>query len=85
MVHGLNTRLEERFEEQVYDGHQQIPISHLVSIHTKAFQSLSTCLQKDLAKDLVSLILELGAKDNGDTIEAGLDIDGFFGTVMHCH
>lgn len=83
----MNTRLEERFEEQVYDEHQQIPMYPPLSVYIERhlIQSLYTCLQKDLAKDLVGLILKLGAKDNGDTIKAGLDVDGFFGTIMHCH
>lgn len=39
-------------------------------------------LQEDLAKDAIGLLLENGAEDYCDSIDAGIDIDGFFRSVQ---
>lgn len=76
---GLDARNSLQLQRRV------VSEQHLWCILDSSSSGIDELLNEHLAKDTIRLLPENGAKDDSHTIVAGLDIDGFFFTIVNRH
>lgn len=76
---GLDARNSLQLQRRV------VSEQHLRCILNSSPSGIDELLDEHLAKDTIRLLPENGAKDDSHTIVAGLDIDGFFLTIVDRH